>query len=275
MTYSALIVQAGTDARACARLEAAVDLAVRFEATLIGVGAETFPLAYASPEAAFIEGALIAEHRARIESGFGEARSIFERASAGRVQAVEWRSAYERPAEVMAREARAADLVVASASGGREDVYSHAAAADLVMTAGRPVLVVPQEARALRGRSVLIGWKDAREARRAVTDALPFLRLADEVGIVEVCDVRDQEAAFARTSDVARALERRGVKAHPHARLASEASPAADLSRIADEHEADLLVVGAYGHSRLREWIFGGVTRSLLDQKERFVLMSH
>lgn len=275
MTYSALIVQAGTDARARARVEAAVDLAVRFEAMIIGVGAETFPWAYASPEAAFIEGALIAEHRARIESGFGEARSIFEEASAGRVQAVQWRSAYERPADVMAREARAADLVVASAAGPQEDAYRHAAAADLVMTAGRPVLVVPQEAPLFRGRSVLIGWKDAREARRAVADALPFLRLADDVAIVEVCDEGDREGAYARTSDVALALGRRGVRAHPHARVASEAGPAAALSNIADEHEADLLVVGAYGHSRLREWLFGGVTRSLLNQQERFVIMSH
>lgn len=274
MTYTAFILHVRDDERSRARLEAGVQLAKRFDAAVIGVGAESFPAAYVSPEAAFIEGPLLAEHRGTIENGLKKAKSIFDQSTAGRITKSEWRASIDFPAEVVAREARAADLVLASAEDPGEDAYRDASAADLLMNAGRPVLVVPAEAPPFEGRSVLIGWKDTREARRAVADAMPLLQAADSVAVVEVYREGAHEAPFARASDIARALGRHGVKAHPHARPCRD-DPGADLLRIAQEHESDLVVAGGYGHSRLQEWIFGGVTKTLLRRADRYVLVSH
>jgi nucleotide-binding universal stress UspA family protein len=140
---------------------------------------------------------------------------------------------------------------------------------------GRPTLVVPEGVNSLSAEHIVIGWKDTREARRALRDALPFLQEATRVTIVEACKPGDEKTALGRLDDVARYLSWHRIKGGPKVMLEQKGSGAQQLTRIAQEERADLLVTGAYGHSRLGEWIFGGMTRELLAASSVCCLMSH
>ncbi len=135
---------------------------------------------------------------------------------------------------------------------------------DLVMDAGRPVLFVPPGVDFLSAKRIVIAWKDTREARRAVWDSMPFLKRAAEVSIVVI----DSEDGSAR--DVATYLGCHGVAATTTTRPESEIAVAVKIVHIAQQEGADLIVCGAYGHSRAREWAFGGVTRDLLEGSPLF-----
>ena len=146
---------------------------------------------------------------------------------------------------------------------------------EAILKMGRPTLVVPEGAHTLRAERVVVGWKDTREARRAVRDAVPFLQKATRVTIVEACGEGEDQTALGRLDDVARYLSRHRIEAGPRVILRQEGSGAAQLIEIAHEERADLLVTGAYGHSRFGEAMFGGVTRELLLNSPICCLMSH
>ena len=198
-----------------------------------------------------------------------------------RSTSLEWRSTvvtYGSIADYVAEQMRAADLLVVGAQEGGSllDRSRYVNVADLVLRAGRPVLVVASTEDTLDLKHVVVSWKDAREARRAVQDALPLLLLAEQVIVVEIAAAEDLAAARTRTQDVAGWLTKHGVVASARA-VASATSEAGQLRNIASELELDagLVVGGAYGHTRLREWVLGGVTRDLLLQPSRCSLMSH
>jgi len=142
------------------------------------------------------------------------------------------------------------------------------------MQAGRPVLIAPPKGTLLSGRKVVVAWKDSREARRALSDSIPFLEAAEGVLVLEVCDEDGLDDARIRTDDVVSALRRRKVAAERRSRIRPRhrqpAHPGGSLGL-----RADLIVLGCYGHSRLGEWVFGGVTRDLLSQDEIYLLLSH
>jgi len=126
----------------------------------------------------------------------------------------------------------------------------------------------------LVAKQVLLAWKDTREARRAMSDAMPFFEQADRVVVGAVCPDAGTEQALHEVDDVVRALTRRGVNAE--ARVAQEKHPEGfHILRQADLEGADLIVCGAYGHTRLGEWVFGGVTADLLAQDGAYLLLSH
>jgi nucleotide-binding universal stress UspA family protein len=146
---------------------------------------------------------------------------------------------------------------------------------DLVMRLGRPIVVVPPSIDELSLEHVVVGWKDTRETRRAVLDALPLLRNAGQVTVMEI--VEDPEALASTRQHLAEVtswLTGHGVAAHPSAELLS-ASATAELEAAAAARNAGLLVIGAYGHNRLREWVLGGVTRDALRHPARCSFMSH
>jgi nucleotide-binding universal stress UspA family protein len=121
---------------------------------------------------------------------------------------------------------------------------------------------------------VVVGWTDSREARRAVADALPLLQKATHVVVAEMVADTDFSDAHKRLDDVVVWLQRHGVLAETRVVL-STGDDAAGLAALADEQGAGVIVAGAYGHSRLREWALGGVTRKLLQHANRFLLLSH
>jgi len=147
----------------------------------------------------------------------------------------------------------------------------------VTLASGRPILVVPYAGHfETVGRHVLIGWNATREATRAVNDAMPLLAAADVVTVLTI-DAREGPDAHGELpgADISLHLARHGVKAEVE-RTVSAGIPAGDvlLSRAADLG-ADLLVIGAYGHSRVRELLLGGATRSILQSMTVPVLMSH
>jgi nucleotide-binding universal stress UspA family protein len=148
---------------------------------------------------------------------------------------------------------------------------------DLVMQAGRPLFVVPDNVDWLDLRSVLVAWKDTREARRAIADSLPMLRKARDVTVAEILEQTDgRSAAASRVRDVVAWLSRHGVAA---SELVSDTRVDHDvtvqLDAIAADVGAGVVVAGAYGHSRFRELILGGMTQHLITQSTRCVLLSH
>jgi nucleotide-binding universal stress UspA family protein len=147
-------------------------------------------------------------------------------------------------------------------------------AGDLVMRAGRPVLLVPPTAATLSLDRILVGWKDTREARRAIADALPLLAAAGQVTVVEIAAEGELPAARTRLGEVAAWLERHGVGVRVIA-APGIGEDAPRLRALATQHRADVIVGGAYGHSRMREWVLGGVTREVLLRGDRCAFVCH
>jgi nucleotide-binding universal stress UspA family protein len=194
---------------------------------------------------------------------------------AGASQPTEWRAGIEQPTEFVVREARAADLVIIGRDRVPGDLCRTLDPGAAILRIGRPVLVVPADVDELKAQRVVIGWKDTREARRAVSDSLPLLREASSVAIVEIIEFGDEKLAQAQVNDVAGYLVRHHVPVTSKT-TAYAAGPAhAALIRAAQEMNADLIVTGGYGHSRLGEWIFGGVTQGLLASSPVCCLLSH
>lgn len=172
----------------------------------------------------------------------------------------------------MAEQARCADLIITGAGPTRGGLASHADAGDLILRAGRPVLVMPHANVTADFRNVVVAWANRRECRRAFLDALPMLRAADCVTLAEVSS--DPLAAAEGIRDIFGWLKRHGITAD-RANTRLKGSSAESLAAIATEVGADLVVAGAYGHSRVHEWAFGGVTRDLLLHEPRCTFMSH
>jgi nucleotide-binding universal stress UspA family protein len=267
-------VDDGPDARA--RTELASDLAVRTGASLIGIASAQPVIPVYAPFAdglVTIQPEVMKAAEAQIARTVGDAQAVFDDIVGGRKD-VTWRSSSSLAAgEFVLRQTRAADLIVLGRRGGSDspDPILGVVPADVIMGAGRPVLVTPPGTQHLFAKRVVIAWKDAREARRAVADALPLLRLAEDVFVVSVGPEADQDSA----ADVAAALGRCGVNARALVEDIGNARAGDALIEIARRAGADLIVSGAFGHSRMREWVFGGVTRDLLDHAPFCSLFSH
>jgi nucleotide-binding universal stress UspA family protein len=277
MTYATVMVSLALDQSNDARLEAASQIAERFEAAIVGVAASQFspPLYFTSGELAQD---LIDEGQASIKKRLGELEGQFRQAVKNRARQVEWRSAIDFPARYLLREARCADIIVSGGDRGPvSDPLAVASPKDLVMQAGRPLLVVPDSADWLDLRSVLVAWKDTTEARRAVADALPMMRKARNVTVAEITEEGgSRSAAASRVRDVAAWLSRHGVAASERvAEKDGDQDATVQLDGIAADIGAGLVVAGAYGHSRFRELILGGMTQHLITQPARCVLLSH
>jgi len=279
MSYRDLLVQVD-DTRGCAdRVAFAIDFAARHDAHLTGlyVVAEASPAAFAQgfPPDLMIE--LQREARARTDAAlgrFGEAAARSRIAYETRVDRV----LYTEIVDAIATNARYADLAIL----GQHDPDDPASGPrylpeEVVLGCGRPALVVPYIGPAKTfGERVVVAWSASREAARAVNDALPLLTRARQVAVVSV-NPRPWPFAHGEEpgADIGLHLARHGVKVDVQRIEASDIDPAnAILSHVADQ-SADLLVMGAYGHSRLREFVLGGVTRTILREMTVPVLMSH
>jgi len=276
MSLATVMVSLAFDQSNGARFEVAGQLAERFEAGVVGIAAAQFapPLYFTAGQMAQD---LVEQGQAAIRERLGELESQFRAAIRDRAKFVEWRCALDFPARFVLQEARCCDILVTGGhSPAFSDAFAQASPKDLVMQAGKPLLVVPDGINWLDLRTVLVAWKDVTEARRAVADSLPLLRQARNIVVAEVPAVSEQSAAAARVADVVAWLSRHGLVAS--ARVPdSDGSRAAteQLDDIADDLGAGLIVAGAYGHSRFRELVLGGVTQHLVTQSARCVLLSH
>ncbi|MDP1868969.1 MAG: universal stress protein [Bradyrhizobium sp.] len=277
MSYATVMVCLALDQPNEARLEAACGIAERFDAGVVGIAASQFspPLYFTSGEQAQN---LIDQGQAALKSRMAELEAQFFGAAGKRARSVEWRSAIDVPVRYLLQQARCADIIV---SGGPSDAFSdpflRASPKDLVMQAGRPLLVVPDTVTLLDLRSMLVAWKDTPEARRAIVDSLPLLRKAEDVTIAEIVETDDSRPeAISRARDVVAWLSRHGIVARERVpEKNGDRDVAAQLDRIAADVGAGVIVAGAYGHSRFRELVLGGMTQHLITQTARCVLLSH
>jgi nucleotide-binding universal stress UspA family protein len=277
MTYATVMVSLALDQSNEARLDAAGQIAERFDAAIVGIAAAQFspPLYFTTGEQAQ---RLIDQGRESINKRILELEVQFREATRNRTQHPEWRAAIDFPARYILQQARCADIVISGGQNGAFiDPFVLGSPKDLVMQAGRPLLIVPDTVKWLDLRSILVAWKDTAEARRAVADALPLLRKAKDVTVVEIAEAGGGgSAALSRVRDVVAWLSRHGVSA---AELAPEQDrdrdAMAQLDGVAADVGAGVVVAGAYGHSRFRELILGGMTEHLISQSARCVLLSH
>lgn len=276
MTFAAIMTHVRPEPESAPRLTCAKALAERFGARLIGVGAEMIPPLAFDNGFYSVDAEWVIAMRQSIEDQFKVAHDIFTRETEGLASGAAWLCGIDSPTPALASACRAADLIIAGGAPREKfNPYRDVSPAELAMQAGRPVLVAPPAAPALQARQVVLAWKDTREARRALSDALPFLEAAEGVLVLEVCEHEAASDAAIRTEDVAAALRRRGVAARAKVDVHGHAPPSVRILEEAAAIGADLVVLGCYGHSRLGEWVFGGVTRDLLGQDEVYLLLSH
>jgi nucleotide-binding universal stress UspA family protein len=193
--------------------------------------------------------------RARLEATF--------RQICGTSSATVWQQAEGDPATLLAQGARTSDLAVVP----KVEEGSLEALEELLLASGVPVLMVPAMPPQAIGGCIVIGWNGSREATSAVHGALPFLSTAKEVVLIAVGD-----ASAATLEPAAAMLHRHGVQASGERVAEPDDGAGETLLAKAAEHRADLLVLGAYGHTRLRELIFGGATRHVLRHAQLPVL---
>ena len=258
---ASVMVHVDFDSGSDDRIRCAAELAERFGSTLIGVagwvpGRE--PLG--EPERTHERDE---DRLARISVELGRLAERFRDVAGRTRQPVEWRAGFKFPREVIVNEARAADLLVIGTHPDQDDVVHAFDPGAVILAAGRPVMVLPRGVRSLPALRILIAWKDTREARRAVRDALPLLKGAQDVSIA-VAKPQRGEGVDEQIADVAKYLARHGVAVRQQIATFAEEEAGQILLQLAKERHADLVVAGAHGRTRLSEWIFGGVTRHFL-----------
>ncbi len=275
MTYKTLVTLFETEDSAPVLAEAAIKLASVHNGHIIGMHGEIIdPLPIYSPfdvpdptiMTAIYEAA--AAKRTALEEIFKRTVGLSGLPNEWRV----FRGTSGSTSTAMAETTRCGDLIISSQPRpGYPSEYN-----DLLFESGRPALFIPWVSRQIAPfKRVLLAWDGSREAARAAFDSLPLLKTAEMVEIfsVDPQDTRSQSASMAG-ADLATSLDRHGVKATLNSLPSNNLSVAAILENRLADMSADLMVMGAYSHSRLRETVFGGVTRTLLESMTVPVLMS-
>lgn len=276
MSYKTILVHIDPGKRCSVRVEVAIRLAQQHQAHLVALHTQApfEPPGYVVAEVgpAIIEAQ---KHAGVVEFARGESE-FNKRASAAGYANIEWRAAVDDPVDAMTLHARYADLLVIGQSDSSDE--SHLAAdfpERLVLAAGRPVLILPSAGSfPTIGKRILVAWNPSREATRAVTDAIPQLRLADKVHVMAVNPKRDEHGNLPG-ADIGLYLARHGVRVEVKSDHGAEIDIGNELLSRAADLDVDLIVMGGYGHSRLKEWVLGGATRTILESMTAPVLMSH
>jgi nucleotide-binding universal stress UspA family protein len=282
MALKDILVHLDPTPRCATRLAVAAGLAARHGAHLTGVHVIDIPSANyfygaampfvpANPEEIVDRmRAEAAEVAAPIEAAFREClrRNGIEG---------EWRLVEGNPSAMVALHARYADLIVVGQPNHYEPQDADAVTVTTVMTSGRPVLAIPYAGEfPTIGERVLIAWNASREAARAVNDAMPLLIGAKQVTVLAINPQRGVGGhGDVPAADIALHLARHGLRAEAAHTVAKDIADGEALLSYAADLGADLIVAGAYGHSRARELVFGGVTRTLIAEMTAPVLLSH
>lgn len=279
MSYKSILVHLNDERRAGALIDVAAHVADRHEAHLVGL--------YVVPSG--IYGAPTHYGERLIESGRQAFRdeahrigAIFEKATRGRPLVAEWRVVepphdHPGPAETVVEHARVMDLVVAAQADEEWDLSLLLDFPErIALESGRPTIIVPHAGRFPRvGSRILVAWNGKREASRALFDAMPLLEKAEAVRLLAVDPTAEEMRPGGAMSLIGAALGRHGVKAEVTKSVAAGLEVSDDLLNRAADFSADLIVMGCYGHSRLREFILGGASRGILRHMTVPVLMSH
>ena len=276
MSFKTILVHIDAGQRCSARVDLAIKLALKHDAHLVGL--QAFPpfeppgyvMAEMGPAIIDAQRQVAAAEIARAETEFAK------QASGAGLRNVEWRNAIDDPVDAMTLHARYADLLVIGQTDDSDVPHTPSDFPErLVLAAGRPVLIMPSIGSFPSvGKRILVAWNPSREATRAVTDAIPLLRLADNVHVMAVNPKSGEHGAVAG-ADIGLYLARHGVRVEVKTDHGAEIDVGNELLSRAADLDADLIVMGGYGHSRLKEWVLGGATRTILESMTVPVLMSH
>ena len=189
MSYKSIVLNLDIDGMVAPVIKLAVDLAQRFDARLIGLSAADVPPPVVMEGGVAFEGESMMRQRESIERRIENLRAEFESLAGASADTV-WRGAVGNPTRLLIDSARLADLIVTASPEGASsgNVHRSTDLGNLILQSGRPVLVAATNQENFRINKVLVGWKDTREARRAVTDAMPFLQMAQEVRVITIDD---------------------------------------------------------------------------------------
>jgi nucleotide-binding universal stress UspA family protein len=284
--FKDILVHLDDGPRSATHLKVAVDLARRHAAHLTGIFVIDIPgsdLFYGAGMP-YAGGGGLSDMVASLRADATARAAVTERTfrEALRLQGLEgeWRAVDGDTVEVLALHARYADLTILG-QPNEEQAYkgpsADAVLVNLMLASGRPILAIPYAGDFERvGERVLVAWNASRESTRAVNDALPLLAGATVVTVLAVNPRRGIEGdGNVPAADIALHLARHGVKAEAAHTIAKDISEGDALLSYAADLGADLIVCGGYGHSRAREMVFGGVTRTLLQEMTVPMLLSH
>lgn len=286
MTYKTMMVRVNATGGDDNLLTYAADVADKFDVHVIGVSAYPALAQYVNllqmAAGGIATDEQAEEYRASAQAHIDEAEARFRHALSGHAGSLSWRSCIiEKPsARGLVQQSRAADIIITNplVSGAQGSVGQSAPrlvnVGDIVMDAGRPVLAVPCGVARLDLGLAVVAWKDSRETRRAVRDALPLLARFQMVTVLEIASASETSAAKERVQDVADWMGYHGIVAGTRVETAA-GSDANRLAALVRDMGAGLVVAGAYGHARVREWALGGVTEDLLLHPKVPTLMSH
>ncbi len=275
MTLKSLLVFVNDAKSSLSRVDLALSVARDHDAHLTGIGilAPPTPAAYSSAELSpELLLSIVDESRERLSAAETVFRDAVKRA--GWEARSDWQKEKGFVADLLGLHARYADLTIID----RDDPYkgpvgSPSLQEEMLLRTGRPLMVVPQTVEAQQiGRRLMIAWNGSRESARAVADAIPFIENADQVRVLcaNPDDIGDLPGA-----DITAHLARHNTAVEATTLEVSSRSVGEAIAEAAADWSADLIVMGAYGHSRLREYVMGGVTRHMLHESKIPLLMSH
>ena len=221
------------------------------------------------------ESSVVAAERSALQTVLAEVeqKKAFEEMVARSGISWVWRNLEVPLTSRVARHARRADLVLLFRPGRSASIVD---AARIVMESGRPAILMPSDQRRspLPFGRIVVAWNGSREASRAVHDAMPFLQQAERVVVATVPETSLFVEEHEPGPDICDHLARHGVRSELHRPATTEQEPGAALLSVAAAASADLIVAGCYGHMRLTEFIFGGVSRTLLESATIPLLLS-
>ena len=279
MSYKTILMHCNDQRRLPRLLAPTIAFADRFQSHVIGLSVVP-PISVITTGVIGAPPIIVDAHREQYRQENFIMERQFREATGARSFSAEWREADAGSlsvVDVVREHARAADLVIASQTDRQWAASAWLDVADLVVVgSGRPVLLIPNAPQVTRvGTRVLVAWNGSREAARAVFDALPFLKHADAARVVWIDQQTDGEPDKPLGQDICETLLRHNVTCDKAMRVILQGEVGATLMAQAETFAADLLVMGCYGHSRLREFVFGGATRHVLENMNVPVLMSH
>ena len=276
MTLDRILVHYDGSPRGDRALAAALKLAQTQDAHLIGCAIQLDPQlpSYIAGE---VPASLVEQLIAREQERSEEVKAAFE----AEVEKAGWDSRSEfivmrgDPARALASVGRACDLlVVGQTEPGKVNEGDEELVGDLVLEAGRPVLAIPYAGKHEQiGANTLVCWTDTAEAARASADALPLLGKASNVTVLTISE--RTEGNDVPGDAAAHYFAAKGIKAEAHNSVMPDLDAGTVILNEAADMGADMIVMGAYGHSKLRESILGGATRTVMEQMTAPVLFSH
>lgn len=271
MQIRSILVNVDLDRVDTPALRFAIELARSFEAGLIGIGANEPHLSVGEYSQGFATQQVYEAERAGIASQLALAGDRFHALLPAGMEA-QWHPAVTGTTRYLIEAAAEADLVITDPERGSSWVeIGGVDIGELVLRAGRPVIAVADRARGSEIEHIVVGWKDRREARRALVDAMPLLLRARTVLVLTIGE-GDPPAEQQSLDAVLAWLLRHGVKAQGEL-IAPDRHQL--LTEVAAARDPDLVVTGCYGHLRGLELLFGGVSRRLLEADQLTRLLSH